>query len=69
MKKELKTTRFGGFQGRTAEETGIEVTGVVMESKIDLTGLVDTDRMIEVERIDIDWAVELCGSHRKGGHI
>ena len=30
-----------------------------MESKIDLTGLVDTDRVIEVERIDLaalpDW--------------
>ena len=35
-----------------AAETGIWVTGVVMESKIDLTGLVDTDRVIEVERID-----------------
>ena len=33
-------------------ETGTWVTGAVMESKIDLTGLVDTNRVIEVERID-----------------
>ena len=38
--------------GWTVAEMGTWVTGVVMESKIDLTGLVDINRVIEVERID-----------------